>query len=152
ADQLSLRGRSGFRFASFTPDALVMKNEEGGLISSTPLQVVPRGECIIHTGDDTTWLVAEIVDGPGGVIRFLESSGRQRPLRLPPGHHGATGLHFSPDGKRLAVLQGNSSISICDVAACRQTVNRDSPFGFNAMAFSDDGRRAAVAVDSPVVS
>jgi WD40 repeat protein/predicted Ser/Thr protein kinase len=153
AGQLSRRGSSGFRVASLTPNALVMKDEEGGLIFSTPLQVVPRGECKIHAGDDTNWLAAEIVDGPGGVIRFLESTGRERLLRLPPGHHGANGLHFSPDGKRLAVLEANNSISICDVSACQETAHLARVEGtFNALAFSDDGRRLAVVDDSPVVS
>src|SRR5262249_19795262 len=57
-------------------------------------------------------------------------------------------LQFSPDGTRLAVRQGNHSVSVCDVSACRQTAHcaRDGSH-FNAMAFSDDGRRLAVAAD-----
>jgi hypothetical protein len=146
------RGRSGFRVATFTPDALVVKDEGGGLISSTPVQVVPRGESAVYAGDDTTWLVAEIVDRSEGVIRILELTGRERLLRLPPGHAGVGGLSFSPDGKRLAVLQGNSSISICDVSTCRQTAHLQPTATFNALAFSEDGGRMAVAADSPAAS
>jgi WD40 repeat protein/predicted Ser/Thr protein kinase len=153
AGHLLRRGRSGYRVATFTPDALVVKDEEGGLISTTPLQVVPRGEHDVHAGDDTTWLVAEVVDGPGGVIRLLESTGRQRPFRLPPGHHGAENVAFSPDGKRLAITQTDHSISVCDVSAGCQTAHLP-PYGrdFNAIAFSEDGRRLAVAADLPAVS
>jgi WD40 repeat protein/predicted Ser/Thr protein kinase len=153
AGQLLRRGPSGFRVLTFTRNALVVKDEEGRRIASTPLQVVPRGLYAVHSADDTTWLVAEIVDAPGGVIRLLESSGRQRLLRLPPGHHGADRLQFSPDGKRLAVTQGEHSISIYDVSAGRQTAYL-ARYGreFNAIAFSEDGRRLAVGTDSPMVS
>src|SRR5262249_18914443 len=105
ACQLLRRGPSGFHRAVFGPDALVVTDEEGGQISSTPRRDVPGGRPVIQSADDTTWLAAEIVDRPGGVIRVLESSGRERLLRLPPGHHGAHLLQFSPDGKRLAVVQ-----------------------------------------------
>jgi WD40 repeat protein len=153
AGQLLRRGLSGFRVATYTPDALVMKDEEGGLISSTPLEVVPGGRAAILSADDTTWLAAGVVDGPGGVIRLRESTGRERLLRLPPGHHGAYGLHFSPDGKRLAVLEGNSSVSIWDVSAGRETAHLDRHGKEqNAMALSEDGRQLAVAADTPVVS
>jgi WD40 repeat protein/predicted Ser/Thr protein kinase len=147
------RGSSGFRVAAFSPDALVVKDEEGKLISSTPLQVVPRGAYAFHPVDDTTWLAAEIVDQPGGVIRILESTGRERLLRLPPGRHSVNPMRFSPDGKRLAALQADRSISVCDVSACRETayLARDGS-NFNDMAFSEDGRRLAVAADSPAVS
>jgi WD40 repeat protein len=152
AGHLLRRGRSGFRFLVFTRNAAVVKDEEGRRLSSTPLKVVPRGHRAIHSAGDTTWLVAEIVDRPGGVIRLLESTGRQRLLRLPPGHHDASGLDFSPDGKHLAVLQKDQSISICDVSTCRQTANRHTPSNFNALAFSADGQRLAVAADLPTVS
>jgi WD40 repeat protein/predicted Ser/Thr protein kinase len=155
------RGPSGFHIAVFTPDALVVSDEEGRRISSTPYPVVPRHP-VVHSADDK-WLLAEILDGPGGVIRLLESTGRKRLLRLPPGHHSVNPMHFSPDGKRLAVLQHDHSISICDVSACRQTAQLGRAEGtdrgvrvgvptFNAMAFSADGRRLAVAADSPEVS
>jgi WD40 repeat protein/predicted Ser/Thr protein kinase len=147
------RGPSGFRRAVIGPDALVVTDEAGGLISSTPRRDAPGALTTIHSADDTTWLAAEIVDRPGGVIRLLESTGRERLLRLLPGHHGASGVHFSPDGKRLAVLQDDSSISICDVAACRQTAHLRWDAGiFIAMAFREDGRRLAVAADRPTVS
>jgi WD40 repeat protein len=147
------RGPSGFHLAVFTPDAVVVTDEEGRRISSTPRRDIPRGLTVMHSADDTTWLAAEIVDRPGGVIRALESTGRERFLRLPPGHHGASDLHFSPDGKRLAVLQDDSSISICDVAACWQTAHLRWDAGiFIALAFREDGRRLAVAADRPAVS
>src|SRR5262249_53324356 len=95
------RGPSGFHRAVFRPDALIVTDEEGGPISSTPRRDVPGGRPVIHSKDDTTWLAAEIVDRPGGVIRLLESTGQARLLRLPLGHHGAHLLQFSPDGKRL---------------------------------------------------
>jgi WD40 repeat protein/predicted Ser/Thr protein kinase/type II secretory pathway pseudopilin PulG len=152
AGHLLRRGPSGFHVAVFTPDALVLSDEEGKRISSTPRPAPPGGWPVIHSADDATWLVAEIVDRPGGVIRLLESTDRERLLRLPPGH-SAIGLQFSPDGKRLAVLQEDRSISICDVSACRETAYlvRDRS-NYHAMAFSDDGRRLAVAADSSVVS
>jgi WD40 repeat protein/predicted Ser/Thr protein kinase len=147
------RGPSGFRLAAFTPDAVVVTDEDGRRISSLPRRGVPGGWFAIHDADDTTRLAAEVVDPPEGVIRVLEPTGRQRLLRLPPGHHGARIVHFSPDGKRLAVLQVNASISICDVSACRQTAHLACEgSNFNAMAFSADGRRLAVATDLPVVS
>jgi WD40 repeat protein/predicted Ser/Thr protein kinase len=147
------RGRSGFRVASFTPDALVVKDEEGRQVSSTPLKAAPREEQVFHSVDDTTWLAAELVDRAQGVIRLLESTGRQRLLRLPPGHHGAGNMVFSPDGKLLAVVQTDHSISICDVSAGRQTAHLPW-YGkdFNAIVFSEDGRRLAVAADLPTVS
>jgi WD40 repeat protein len=148
AGQLLRRGPSGLRFLAFKRNALVVRDEAGRRISSTPQPIVPRGPHTVYFTDDTTWLAAEIVDRSGGVIRLLESTGRKRLLRLPPGHHGAIGLHFSPDGKRLAVLEGDNSVSICDVSACRHTVHCARKGGtFNAMAFSDDGRRLAVAAD-----
>src|SRR5262249_5886856 len=119
AGQLLRRGPAGFHVAAFTPDALGLSAEEGKRISSTPRPAPPGGWPVIHSADDATWLVAEIVDRPGGVIRLLEPTGRERLLRLPPGH-SAIGLQFSPDGKRLAVLQEDRSISICDVSACRE--------------------------------
>jgi WD40 repeat protein len=146
------RGPTSFALVVFTPDAVVLSDEGGRRISSTPRRSVPGANPSIHFADDTTWLVAEIVDGPGGVIRLLESTGRERLLRLPPGRHGQ-GLHFSPDGKRLAVLLDSLAISICDVSACRETAYIGPPRSFfNALAFSEDGRRLAVADDSPVVS
>jgi len=147
------RGVSGFRVAAFSSDALVVKDEEGRLISSTPLQVVPRGRHAFHSVDDTTWLAAEIMDQPGGVIRLLESTGRERLLRLPPGRHCVNPMQFSPDGKRLAVLLEDFSISICDVSACRETAHcaRDGST-YNAMAFSEDGRRLAVAADASTMA
>ena len=148
AGQLLRRGPSGFHLAAFTPDALVVSDEEGRRISSTPGRNVPGGRPVIHSADETTWLAAEILDRPGGVIRLWESTGEERLLRLPPDHNGADTLQFSPDGKRLAVLQGDHSVSVCDVSACRETAHcaRDGS-NFNAMAFSDDGRRLAVAAD-----
>jgi eukaryotic-like serine/threonine-protein kinase len=147
------RGPSGFHRAVFGPDALVVTDEEGGLISSTPRRDVPGERQAIHSADDTTWIAAAIVDRPGGMIRLRESTGRERLLRLPPGHHGASGLQFSPDGKRLAVLQEDSSISICDVAARRQTAHlRWDSGAYIAMSFREDGRRLAVAADRPGVS
>src|SRR5262249_49381714 len=62
---------------------------------------------------------------------------------------------FSPDGRRLAILRvaAGHSISIFDVSACRETTHLAwDGSDFNGMAFSDDGRRLAVAADSPVVS
>jgi predicted Ser/Thr protein kinase len=41
AGQLLPRGRSGFRVAAFTPDALVLSDEEGKRISSTPRPAPP---------------------------------------------------------------------------------------------------------------
>jgi eukaryotic-like serine/threonine-protein kinase len=166
AGHLLRRGPSGFRIAAFTPDALVVKDEEGRLISLTPhpLRSAPHGLPVIHSADDTTWLAAEIADRSEGVIRLLESTGRERLLRLPPGDHDADLLHFSPDGKHLAfLLQGHQWISIYDVLAGRQTVhldrtevtNRGVRVGiprFHDMAFSEDGRRLAVAADFPAVS
>jgi WD40 repeat protein/predicted Ser/Thr protein kinase len=152
AGQPLRRGSTGFHLAVFGPDSLVVTDEEGTTISSTSRRAIPLGGPVIYSGDDTTWLAAEIVDRPGGEIRLWESAGRERLLRLPPGHHGATGLQLSQNGKRLAVLEADSSISICDVSSCRQTARRESNAGFNSMAFSEDGRRLAVAIDSPIVS
>jgi WD40 repeat protein/predicted Ser/Thr protein kinase len=146
------RGPSGFRFAVFTPNALVVTDEQGRRVSSTPRRDVPGKWPTVYSADGKTWLTAEIVDGPGGVIRVLESTGRERLLRLPFGHRGAGGLHLSPDGKRVAVLQFDGSMSICDVSACRETAHLPRPRdNFNALAFSEDGRRLAVAADTPVV-
>jgi WD40 repeat protein/predicted Ser/Thr protein kinase len=153
AGHLLRRGPSRFHRAVFGTDALVVTDEEGGVVSSTPRRDVPGGRPVIHSADDTTWLAADIVDRVGGVIRFLESTGQERLLRLPPGHHGAHLLQFSPDGKRLAVVQLDRSLSFCDVAACRQTAHhpRDGSH-YYAVAFSADGRRLAMAADTPMVS
>jgi WD40 repeat protein len=153
AGQVLRRGPSGFVLATFAPNALALSDEEGERISSTPRRDTPGRWPAFHCADGTTWLAAEVLDPLGGVIRLLESSGRERLIRLPPGHHGAYGLDFSPGGERLAVLQGNASFSICDMSACRETARlaRDgSPV--NATAFSEDGRRLAMAADAPVVS
>jgi WD40 repeat protein len=162
AGQVSRRGASGFCLAAFTYDALVVEDEAGRPISSTPLRGVPRGLPVIHSVDVATWLAAGMLDGSEGVIRLLESSGRERLLRLPPGRQGDA-MHFSADGKRLAVLhQGHQWISIYDVPACRQTAQLDRTEvtdrgarvgipSFYAMALSDDGRRLAVAADFPTV-
>jgi WD40 repeat protein/predicted Ser/Thr protein kinase len=155
ASYLLRRGSSGFDLAAFTPDALVVTDEEGRRISSTPVQNAPRRPHVVHFVDDTTWLAAEVLDPPAGVIRICESTGRDRLLRLPPGRSAGLMLHFSPDGKRLAVLQGDgSTISICDVSTGRETTHPTwgGAGNFNGMAFSEDGRRVAVAADSPVVS
>jgi WD40 repeat protein/predicted Ser/Thr protein kinase len=148
------RGSSGFHLAVFTPGAVVLSDEEGRQISSTPRRDIPRAQPVIHSANDTTWLIAEMVDRSGEVIRVLESTGRERLLRLPPGRGAARLYGFSPDGKRLAVLhQHDLSISICDVSACREIAHcvRDAS-QYLDMAFSGDGRRLAVAADSPVVS
>jgi WD40 repeat protein len=166
AGHLLRRGPSGFHVAAFTPDALVVKDEEGRPISLTPFpqRAPPHRLPSIHSVDDTTWLAAEFVDRSEGVIRLLESTGRERLLRLPPGDHDAELLHFSPDGKRLAfLLQKQKWISVYDVLACRQTAyldrtevtNRGAGVGiprFHGLAFSADGRRLAVAADFPAVS
>jgi WD40 repeat protein/predicted Ser/Thr protein kinase len=146
------RGGSGFQLAILGPDVLVVTNEEGRRISSIPRRGVPAAWSVFHLAEDATWLAAEIHDQPGGVIRLRESTGRQRLLRLPPGHHGAISLHFSPDGKRLAVVQQDHSISVCDVSACRETAHLAwDTSNINGMAFSEDGRRLAVAADAPMV-
>jgi WD40 repeat protein/predicted Ser/Thr protein kinase len=145
-------GLSGLRLAAFTPDALVVSDEEKRRIVSIPRRHVPAG-AVIHFSDDTRWLAAEIVDHAEGVIRLRESTGRERILRLPPGRRGVLSLHFSPDGQRLAVVLGGQQMSICDVSACRETAYLPPPpADFNALAFSADGRRLAVAADGPVVS
>jgi WD40 repeat protein/predicted Ser/Thr protein kinase len=145
------RGASGFYLARLTPDGLVLSDEEGMRISSTPRRN-PRARWFsMYCADDLTWLIAE--QAGQGIVRLLDSTGRERLLRLPPGHQSGDGLQFSPDGQRLAVLRTGVSISICDVSACRETaylVRNGSVF--NALAFSEDGRRLAVAADSPVVS
>jgi serine/threonine protein kinase len=148
AGQLLRRIPSGFHLAAFTPDALVVSDEEGRPISSISRRNVPGKRPVIHFADDTTWLAAEILDPPGGGIRLRESTGRERLLRLPPGRQSAYPMKFSPDGKRLAILQAGHSVSVCDVSACRETdhcVREGS--NFNDMAFSDDGQRLAVAAD-----
>jgi WD40 repeat protein/predicted Ser/Thr protein kinase len=153
--QLLRRGPSGFHLAVFGPDALVVTDEKGRPISSTPRPDVPEKWPVIHSADDTTWLIAEFLDQPAGPIRILESTGRQRLLRLPPDHHNGIAKRFSPDGRRLAVLRvaAGHSISICDVSAGRETAHLDwGGSDFNGMAFSEDGRWLAVAADSPVVS
>jgi WD40 repeat protein/predicted Ser/Thr protein kinase len=147
------RGSWGFCLAAFTRDALVVTDEEGRRISSIPVQNAPRGPKVVHFVDDTTWLAAEVLDPPAGVIRIWESTGRDRLVRLPPGRSAAV-LHFSPDGKRVAVLQGDRwTISICDVSTGRETAHLAwDASNFNVMTFSEDGRRLAVVADSPVVS
>jgi eukaryotic-like serine/threonine-protein kinase len=151
AGQLLRRGSSEFCLAAFTPDALVVKDEEGRRISSTPVQNTPRGPHVVHFVDDTTWLAAEVLDPAAGLIRIWESTGRDRLLRLPP-DRSALLLHFSPDGKRLAVVQGDrSAISICDVSTGRETAYCVPTASYlNDMAFSEDGRRLAKAADCPV--
>jgi WD40 repeat protein/predicted Ser/Thr protein kinase len=145
-------GPSGLRLAAFTPDALVVSDDEGRRISSIPRRDLLAG-AVIHFSDDTAWLAAEPLDKAEGVIRLRESTGRERLLRLPPGRRGVRGLHFSPDGQRLAVVLGGQEMSICDVSACRETAYLPPPpASFNALAFSADGRRLAVAADAPVVS
>jgi WD40 repeat protein/predicted Ser/Thr protein kinase len=146
--QLLRRGSSGFLLMAFTPDSLVVKDEEGRQIASIPRRDVPAGAGL-HFADDTTWLVAE--NPRPGEIRIRESTGRQRLFPLGPGQ-GAMALDFSPDGKRLAVRWHDRSISICDVSACREMayLARDGS-DFNGLAFSADGRQLAVAADSPAV-
>ncbi len=148
AGQPLRQGPSGFRFAAFTPDALLLSDEDGRQISSNPRPGNPGWRPVIHFAGDATWLVADISDRSGGVVRLRESTGRERLLRLPPGHHGADTLQFSPNGLRLAVLQSDHSVSICDVSECRQTAHcARAGSKFNAMAFSEDGRRLAMAAD-----
>jgi WD40 repeat protein/predicted Ser/Thr protein kinase len=153
AGQVLRRGHSGFRLAVFTPDAVVVTDEEGRRISSTPRRDIPGGQTVMHSADDTTWLAAQILLQPGRPVGLLESTGRQHLLRLPSGRQGLDPLQFSPDGRRLAVVQHGPWISICDVSACRETacLARDD-VNLNALAFSDDGRRLALAADVPVVS
>src|SRR5262245_30576452 len=51
AGQLLRRGPSGFHVAVFTPDALVLSDEEGKRISSTPRPAPPGGWPVIHSAD-----------------------------------------------------------------------------------------------------
>jgi WD40 repeat protein/predicted Ser/Thr protein kinase len=153
AGQVMRRGRSGFYLAAHTPDAVVLSDEQGSRISSTPRRDAPGRYPWMHCSDDSTWLLAELLDQTRGTIRLLESTGRERLLRLPPGHQSLGGIQLSQDGRCLAVLQSDHSLSICNVSACRETayLSRDGST-FNALAFSEDGRRLAVAADSPTVS
>src|SRR5262249_55002961 len=98
AGQLLRRGPSGFHVAVFTPHALVLSDEEGKRISSTPRPAPPGGWPAIHSADDATWLVAEIGDRPGGVVRLLESTGRPRTGRLVRVYHGAAHIRAIADG------------------------------------------------------
>jgi WD40 repeat protein len=152
AGYLLRRGSSGFGLAAFTLDALVVKDEEGRQISSTPLKSIPRGAHVIHFVDDTTWLAAEVLDGAAGLIRIWESNGRDRLLRLPPGRSAGV-LGFSPDGKRLAVLHHDrATISVYDLSTSRETAHLTwDASNYNGMTFSPDGLRLAVAANSPVV-
>ena len=146
------RGPSGFRLAVLTPD-MVVTDEEGKRISSAPRRDVPEGRTVMHSADDTTWLAADRLDRTASVIRLLESTGRERLLRLPPGRSCIGPMQFSPDGRLLAILQDNYSIGIWDVLECRETAHLTwGGSTLNGMAFSADGRRLAVAADSPVVS
>src|SRR5262249_4654249 len=120
------RGPSGFHVAALTPDSVAVTDEEGRRISSPPRGDVPGESPGLHSADDPTWLLAEILDQPEKAIRILESTGRERLLRLPPGR-SAAGLQFSPDGKRLAVLLDGFAISIYDVSACRETAYLGPP-------------------------
>ena len=113
--QVLRRGRSGFRVATFGKTSLVVTDEGRRQLLSAPWPFIPGSRPMIHFGDDATWRIAEIVDRPGGLVRLIESSGRDRALRLPPGRKGADTLRFSPDGTRLAVLELNHSVSLWDV-------------------------------------
>src|SRR5262249_22979487 len=148
AGQLLPRGFTGFRIAALNEGALTVTDEEGKPVASVPPQIDmdSRRRQAVHFADDGSWCVADIADDDGGVIRLRDSTGRERLLRLPAGHQGLFKLHFSPDGLRVAALQRDSSISICDVAACRETAHCDGDNrAFHAMAFSADGRRVAMA-------
>jgi WD40 repeat protein len=152
AGYLLRQGPSEFRQLHLTPDAVILSNEDGRMISSTARRHPPGGWPTIQGTGDKMWLMAELREQDTGAIRLLDSTGQERLLQLPPHRQSVGGMEFSPDGHRLAVLHRDQSISICDVSACRETayLARDGS-SFNALAFSEDGRRLAVAADSPAV-
>src|SRR5262245_53307120 len=67
AGQLLRRGASGFHLAAFTPDALVVSDEEGRRISSTPRRDVRGGPAVIHSADGRTWLAVAASSAAGFV-------------------------------------------------------------------------------------
>src|SRR5262249_37908990 len=69
ASHVLRRGPSGFHFAVFTPGAVVVTDEVGRRISSTPRPDAVGVSPVIHSADDTTWLVAEFTDKSAQVIR-----------------------------------------------------------------------------------
>src|SRR5262249_30169603 len=120
---------------------------------------VARGPYTVHVVNDTTWLAAELaadLPDPWHPIRVLESSGRERLLpRPPPGYGNVAPMQFSTDGQRLAVVRAwhGHSVGICDVSTGRQIAHLTwDGSNLNDLTFSADGRRLAVASDSPVVS
>jgi WD40 repeat protein len=68
-------------------------------------------------------------------------------LASPPGSHGASSAAFSPNGKTLAILDGDGSTQLWDVAARRVTTTLTSAQcrgGESQVLFSPDGSLLAV--------
>jgi WD40 repeat protein/serine/threonine protein kinase len=90
---------------------------------------------------DGRWLVA----GTDKTTVWDAESGAR--LRTLPGHPAGTqAIAFSPDGRRLAVTDGDVTVSVRDTTTWREVATLESHLGGAwSLAFSPDGRQLAVA-------
>jgi WD40 repeat protein len=86
----------------------------------------PHGKRLLSGGRDRRLLMWDVGNG-------RNFSGRGE---TPP---DAIQVAVSPDGKRVAMLQGGPSVQVFDVASGQRVYRTNHPYGVNAIAFSPDG-------------
>ncbi len=80
-----------------------------------------------------------------GLIHIWDEASSSEAIRLRGDTQTVYGLAFSPDGRQLACAGGSGRIRIASSAGGQETVSLPSPLQSEALAYSADSRRLAVA-------
>ncbi len=84
------------------------------------------------------------------IVLWDVRSGRQR-RQIDTGKHVVSRLAFSPDGRTLATLNREDTITLWELATGKERFSFPSKAGHTVLAFTPDGRSLVAAGESPII-